>query len=255
MSVTNDLRSLPQPGLAAFSHLIQREPVTFMLKRETLGKELALFLPDGRKLLAVTGKSLSEGRCVVDVAPGHVLTEIRNGKNQKTYYAETTDGTRTFDVETEEDCMILHCANALDGRQRTQIEFHSEVEKGVHGEVKWQGSTVGRIDKEKHKMRRQYLLRVAPGMDPFLLLAIAVIVLSQRKTKNSPEAEGTAVTTNDGAKSPPTSFKFPRAHRTPPINIRSRTRVSAVTPAAFAPPVIAARAPSIGGECSGRAGY
>ena len=104
-------------------------------------------------------------------------------------------------METEEDCIILHCANALDEQQRTQIEFHSEVEKGVHGEVKWQGTTVARIDKEKkHRIpRRQYQLQVAPGRDPFLVLVIAFIAIAQRTTKSKPEDRGTAVDSNDGA--------------------------------------------------------
>ena len=160
-----------------------------------------MVLPDGRKLLAVTPKSREHGRRVMDLGTDHVLTVINNGKKPKTYYAETTSGTRTFDVETQEDCIILHCANELDEKRRTQVEFHKEVEKGIHGEVRWQGSTVARIDKEKkHRVpRRRYLLQVASGMDPFLVLAIAVIAIAQRNRMSKPKNDGTAIPSNDGA--------------------------------------------------------
>ena len=184
------LKPLPERGLGVFPHLIMHEPTTLMLKGEALSKNLSVFLTDGRKLLAVKSNPLlGPGFQVIDVATEHELGVIRKAITPNKYHAETSIGLRILDTETGDDCMVLHCTNLADDRQSTQIEFHNEVKKGVQGEVRWKGTTVARIDKENYKMRSRHQLHIAPGMDPFLVVATVVIIMLQRKNKTSPRGE------------------------------------------------------------------
>lgn len=171
-----------------------------MMKGESFGRDVSLLLPDGKALLRVDAKSMSLSRqmTVVDPTQGQKLAVIRKDTSlnmHRRYYAETPDGSqRIFETEVETSwslkggVMTLSCANVAAGGQPAQIQYKNETGFGVRGPITWGGMPVARIERKKWTMSAQYELQIAPGMDPFLVLAMAVIIEDIRRQKSSATA-------------------------------------------------------------------
>jgi uncharacterized protein YxjI len=173
-----------------------------MMKGESFSRDVSLLLPDGTALLRVDAKSMSLSRqmTVIDAVQGQELAIIRKDTSlnmRRRYYAETPDGSRRiFDTEVETSwslkggIMTLSCANVAAGGRPVQIQYKNETRFGVRGQVTWQEMPVAKIEKNSWKMSAQYQVQIAPGMDPFLVLAMAVIIEDLRKQNRSSTAPG-----------------------------------------------------------------
>lgn len=163
----------------------------------TTAEGQALFLVEGERF------SRSHRKTVIDAATNAKLFQIRkDGIGLKHYYAEISeDGPRLFETETHRK--LMH-------RPRTEITFANQADSsrpvislefvpaglGNDGSFTLNGQVVTTVEKVSLSLSGEYLLTIAAGLDPTLIVGVMVAMIDRAKTQsNNNAATGGAMAT------------------------------------------------------------
>ena len=201
------LQALPPPGLAIFPHLIATEPTSLRAKGTYMSRSFDITTMDGQPILRIESESMSAShrKHVIDVRSGQKLCTIRKTKWSMSwkYYAETAeDGPHLFDLHSHSGFggsrseMVF--ANAADNGKQTQVEFKNSS-FGRDGAVKINGIPVAVVEKAYFKMRKEYHLHVAAGLDMFLVVAVVIVMDDKMRTQAASSAAAAGAGAGAGA--------------------------------------------------------
>lgn len=109
------------------------------------------------------------------------------------YYAKVAeDGPRLFDLESKMSMgekFIIKFPNAAAGGENVELDFKSPAFSS-RGEIYLNGMLVALMEKEHFKLKGEYRIHVAPGMDKLLAVCVVACVSDVRASNNSAAAGG-----------------------------------------------------------------
>jgi uncharacterized protein YxjI len=168
------------------------------MKQGSFSKTTDFLLPNGQPMISVQGKLLSaSGRMIVtETATGNQLGHIRGEKSSllhSRYYAENAAGMRMLETANKlswKKTVDMTCPNVVAGGQHEQITWKNQGTLHFYGDIMWQGTRVAHIEKNTKLFGTQYQLHIAPGFDPFLAVAMVMILDAQRKQEAAAASSG-----------------------------------------------------------------
>jgi len=183
------LPALPTPGVGIFPNLIAKKEETLIMKGESFSRSWKICLHDGTPIMTVEGEHLSAShrKTVLD-AQGQKLGQIRRQRwtIPTTYYAEASEGgPRLWELKshmgfpTAKNTVTF--ANATGDGRSAELNFKKDG-IGSSGVVKLGGQDVAIVEKKHWKMRSEYHITVAPGLDMFLPIGLMVALDDKAKT-------------------------------------------------------------------------
>jgi uncharacterized protein YxjI len=188
------LTSLPAP-VAANPDFVAHNTETIILSNEPFTKEWKVCLHDGTPLLLVSGESVSMShRKTVTDPQGRKICQIRrqNWSMGTRYYAETTEnGPRLWELESHFGLTgsnnKMTFANQAAGGEKAALEIKNNTFGSV-SQVKYDGKEVAIIEKKRWKMRHEYHLTVAKGLDMSLIVGLAIALDDKTRTTRAATA-------------------------------------------------------------------
>lgn len=189
------LNALPPPGIAIFPHLLSSNPQTLVMKAEAFSRDFTLeHAETGKPFLSVDAESMSMShrKHVMDPATGKQLCTIRRElwSGSGRYYAEThDDGPRLFEAEKTSTFgkmkYSISFGNACNNGERSKLDFKADSAwNSREGTVYLSGQPVAVVRKGS-AFGRKYEVLVAPGLDPFVVVALMISVEDKVSSQRS----------------------------------------------------------------------
>jgi uncharacterized protein YxjI len=187
-------------GIALNIDFMTDQPLELVMKGEHFSSDFKIGSADGTPLFRVDASSFSTShkKSVVDCRSGHELFMIRKEvwSMRYRYSAEVPEGSGNFIFETETDMSLtkgttttMTFRNAVKSGERDHIELQIHSWSQVH-EVLWRGQKVAEISKESFKVRAEYHVTMVAGMDPLLVVVLAMVMDDRAKTRRKGAAGG-----------------------------------------------------------------
>ena len=186
------LQLVQKPGVGIYPSYISPDETTLTMKTKGFGRHFNVNLPDDEPLFSVDvqgGLSIKRKVRIRDAEKGAELALIKNQVMswRIKYFAESYTGAPLFNVVTK--CgislkggpTIMSFENVLDAGVRTEITFRHTNKRQSLGEIMWQDQVVARIAQKCWTKHQTFYLTVAPGMDPFLVTAMAAVLLDEQR--------------------------------------------------------------------------
>lgn len=157
------------------------------------GKRFTVTDASGSEIFNLTSEhfSISHRTAVIEASTGKTLCTLRRETWTvgSQYYAEVGEGSpRLFDLESKmslgSEKFTLMFPNAAADGQNIELDWKSPAFTS-RGELYLNGMLVAIFEKEHFKMRGEYHIYVAPGMDKFLAVCVMACVHDRRATNNS----------------------------------------------------------------------
>lgn len=185
------LQPVQKPGIGIYPSYISPDETTLTMKTKGFGNHFNVNLPDDEPLFSVDVQGLSIKRKVRirDAEKGAELALIKNQLMswRIKYFAESYTGVPLFNVVSKCSMSmkggptILSFENVLDAGLRTEITFRHTNKRQSLGEITWRDQVVARIAQKCWSKHQNFTLTVAPGMDPFLVTAMAAVLLDEQR--------------------------------------------------------------------------
>lgn len=181
------------PGIALNTDFLHDQPLKLIMKGEGLSRDFTISLEDGTPLFQVDSETFSNShrKHIIECRTGHELFTIRkeNFSMRYRYYAEVPDGSGNMLFETVTSSGFLKgpttamdFRNALQNGQNDQLQLVGHNFSG-ESEILWRDQQVAEIYKESFKLRSEYHLAMVAGMDPLLVVVLAVIMDDRARTQ------------------------------------------------------------------------
>lgn len=157
------------------------------------GKSFTVFDASGRQIFNLAGErfSMSHRIAVTDTTSGQNLCTLRRetftvGAH---YYAEVSEnGARLFDLESKmalgTEKFIIKFPNAAADGQNVELDWRSGA-FSKKGELYLNGMMVAGFERELWKIKGEYHVYVAPGMDKLLAVCVMACVHDRRMTNRN----------------------------------------------------------------------
>jgi uncharacterized protein YxjI len=181
---TTILRALPSPGLAIFPTLIAQKQETLIMKIESFSRAWKICLFDGTPIMTISGESLSfSRRKTVCDGQGNQLCQIRCRK-RGTYYAETSEnGPKIWTLASKTGVFTTRTTasfgNVVNGGKPVDVGMKNSTSRSPSGVVRSGEVDIAVVEKQSWKMRTEYHITVAQGLDMFVPVAL-VMALDDR---------------------------------------------------------------------------
>jgi uncharacterized protein YxjI len=188
------LTALPVP-VAANPDFVAHNTETIIVSSEPFSKQWKVCLHDGTPLLIVSGESLSMShRKTISDPQGRKLCQIRRQTwtMGTRYYAEATeDGPRLWELESHTGLTSrnnkMTFSNQAAGGEKAALEV-KETTFGSVSQVKYDGKEVAIIEKKRWKMRHEYHLTIAKGLDMSLIVGLVIALDDKTRTSRAATA-------------------------------------------------------------------
>jgi hypothetical protein len=183
------LESLPEPGVAVFPQNLSTNMTNLVMQRKPDSTSWEVKFTDGRPFLRVKSPTFttSNRKHIVDASANIKLCDLRSKRFSRTesYYAEAADNQSPLLEISNKKLKAGFLSDG--GRYETTMKF-TNVAAGTPDELYLQGDSFealvnavtckgvrcGLIDEKCRYTKGQYRLSVAPGLDPFLVVVLAV---------------------------------------------------------------------------------
>jgi uncharacterized protein YxjI len=183
------LPTLPAPGVGIFPNFIARKEETLIMKSESFSRSWKISLHDGTPIMTVKGEHLSASHRKTVLDPqGQKLGQIRRQtwSFTSTYYAEASEGgPRLWELKSHmgfpTSKNTVSFANAAGDGKSAELNFKKKG-FGASGVVTLAGQDVAIVEKKHWKMRTEYHITVAPGLDMFLPIGLMVALDDKIRT-------------------------------------------------------------------------
>ena len=183
------LESLPEPGVALFPQNLSTDMTNLVMQRKPDSISWEVKFTDGRPFLKVESPTFttSNRKHIVDASTDIKLCDLRSKRfsRSESYYAEAADKpSPLLEISNKE----LKAGFLSDGgryemtmkftnvaaRTFEELYLQGDSFEALVNAVTYKGIHCGLIDEKFRYSKGQYRLSVAPGLDPFLIVVLAV---------------------------------------------------------------------------------
>lgn len=189
----SSLQPISPPGVAIHPTYIASRPESLTMKGSWSGRRFTITDSNSMEILKIEGErmSISHRMHVTEAASGQRLCTLRREKFTMTahYYAEVSeDGPRLFDLEGKLSLggtkMVVKFPNAAANGQEVELDYKSPAFRS-RGELYLNGIMVALLERERLKLKDEFHVHVAPGMDKLLAVCIMACVDDRRDSAAS----------------------------------------------------------------------
>jgi hypothetical protein len=202
---TLEVRPIPEPGLAIFPNNLSTTQIDLVMRIKRLTGSWTIDFADGRPFLKVESPTftMSSRKHIIDANTGEKLCDLRSRKaiQNKSYLAQApnsssplieifnTNRNNNFWLDGGKYQSRVKFANAAAGNTPEELYLQGDSYKDLENPLTWNGICCGVIDEKYKSSKNEYRLKVAPGLDPFLL-AILTIALDTKETEDEGDRAG-----------------------------------------------------------------
>lgn len=192
------LQPIPAPGVAIHPAYIAQRPETLVMKSGFSGNHFVVTDSNGTAIIKLDAErfSMSHRINVSEAATGKQLCTLRRElfKMRAHYYAEVGEGgPRLFDLESQwamgSEKFVIKLPNAAAGGEEVELDWKSPAFRS-RGEIYLNGMMVALLERERFKLKDEFHIHVAPGMDKLLAVCVMACVDDRRDTNNAGAAAG-----------------------------------------------------------------
>ena len=200
-----EVKSVPEPGLAIFPSNLSTSQIELVMRIKRLSGSWTIDFADGRPFLKVESPTftMSSRKHFIDANTGEKLCDLRSRKaiRKKSYYAQTpnsssplieifnTDRDNNFWSDGGKYQSRVKIANATAGDTPEELYLQGDSYKDLQNPITWNGICCGIIDERFKSSKNEYHLKVAPGLDPFLV-AFLTVALDTKETEDQGDRAG-----------------------------------------------------------------
>ena len=194
-----ELESLSDPGVALFPQNLSTNVTNLVMQRKPDTTSWEVRFADGNPFLKIESPTFttSNRKHIIEASTGIKLCDLRSKRFSRasSYYAEAPDKpSPSLEITSKQ----LKRGLLSDGKYETTMKFtnvasRTPEELSLQGDsfdalvnvVACKGLRCGLIDERFIYAKGQYRLSVAPGMDPFLIVVMAVALESKESEDES----------------------------------------------------------------------
>lgn len=186
------LQAIPPPGIAIHPAYIVSQHESLTMKGGFSGNHFIVTDQTGTEVFKVDSErfSMSHRTNVSEAATGKMLCTLRRETftMRSRYYAEVAENSpRLFDMESKMSLgekFLIKFPNAAAEGEQVELDWKSPAFSS-RGELYLNGVLVALMEKEHFKLKGEYRIHVAPGMDKFLAICVAACVNDERASNNA----------------------------------------------------------------------
>lgn len=197
--IASTLQPVPAPGAGIHPSYVASQLETLTVKGSSLSRNHFVVLDSaGTQLFGIDAEklSLSQRTHVTETATGTKLCTLRREtwKMKSQYYAEVSeDGPRLFDMKSKfsmgSEKFVITFPNVVADGQEVVLDWKGPAFSSK-GEIYLNGMMVAFVEKEHFKLKGEFRVHVAPGMDKLLAVCILACVNNERANNSSGAAAG-----------------------------------------------------------------
>lgn len=190
----SQLHQVPPVGIN--SDFISEKPRTLIVQGKVFSKKSTVTLDDGSPMFHIQPESFSASHRIhlLDARSDQEIFQLQKRSLRSKYYASQSgdESQSLVDLEIQSALFggpttIATFGNTANGGAPAVFEYKVHTMENINT-VMWDGHPVAEIEKKSMSMSGQFMIRLAPGVDPLPVLTIVMALADRARSRNNASA-------------------------------------------------------------------